>query len=368
MAQVVFENVTKKYGRLVAVKNLTFECKDKELVCLLGPSGAGKTSTLRMVGGLEEINEGNIYIDGVCVNTLHPSKRDVAMVFETYALYPHKTVFENISYPLQLRKEDPAVIEKKVRKAMKILDIEELRDRYPKQLSGGQKQRVAVGRSIVRNPKVFLMDEPIAHLDAKLRAHMRVELKHLQKELDETFLYATHDQLEALSMADRIAVIDHGVLQQFDTADMIYNHPENVFVAGFIGDIPINFFQCELKSKGGELHLKHETFLLKLSKTIQKQIEKKGAQFTGSLPVILGIRPEDIKLSLKRKDSEMIEGVLYLTEPLGADVIVDVRVGSQLIKVLTDASFKGKRDDHVFMGVNMDQINLFDQQSKKAIM
>ena len=305
MAQVRIENVVKKYGKVEAVKNLNIEVKDKEFVCLLGPSGCGKSSTLRMIAGLEEISGGDIFIDDVRVNDISSSKRDIAMVFETYALYPTKTAFNNMAYPLRIRKYPPQVIESKVKKAAKVLNLEDVLNRYPRHLSGGQQQRVAIGRAIVRNPKVFLMDEPISHLDAKLRAHMRGELKHLQKELNETFIYVTHDQLEGMSMADRIAVMNLGELQQFDTPEIIYNYPANMFVGGFIGDPPMNFIPCVLVVKGGKWCLKHDIFEYPLDKTVQKRVEDMGDEFNGTKDIVLGIRPEHIRLKNKKEMEEI---------------------------------------------------------------
>ena len=238
MARVKLENVWKKYGDVEAVRNVTLECRDKEFLCLLGPSGCGKSSTLRMIAGLEYVTEGKIYIGDRCVNEIDPYKRDIAMVFESYALYPHKKVYDNMAYPLRVQKYKEDEIKMRVGRAAEILDIKELLDRWPRQLSGGQKQRVAIGRAIVRDPKVFLLDEPISHLDAKLRTHMRGELKRLHRDLDATMVYVTHDQLEGMTMADRIAVMNLGQLQQVGTPDEVFNHPKNKFVAGFIGGSP----------------------------------------------------------------------------------------------------------------------------------
>ena len=235
MAEVRLENVWKKYGDVEAVKNLNIDCRDKEFLCILGPSGCGKSSTLRMIAGLESITAGKIYIDGIAVNNLEPFERDIAMVFENYALYPHKTVFENMAYPLKVQKLPNEQIRKKVNYAAEILDIGTVLERYPRQLSGGQKQRVAIGRAIVRNPKVFLLDEPISHLDAKLRTHMRGELKRLHKDLDATMIYVTHDQEEAFSIADRILILHEAKIFQTGSPREIYAHPESLWVASFFG-------------------------------------------------------------------------------------------------------------------------------------
>ncbi|MBC7189910.1 ATP-binding cassette domain-containing protein, partial [Candidatus Aerophobetes bacterium] len=249
MAEVILKGVYKRYGRVEAVKNLNLHIKDKEFFCLLGPSGCGKSSTLRMIAGLEEISEGIIKIGNRIINNLEPKDRDVAMVFENYALYPHMTVYENLSYPLKGRGMTSSEIDKRVRYIAGLLQIAELLDRKPRQLSGGQKQRVALGRAIVRNPQVFLMDEPISHLDAKLRTLMRAELKRLQRELNTTTIYATPDQREAIAMADTIAIINKGEIQQIGTPLEIFNFPANEFVAGFTGEPPMNLFDCSVESK-----------------------------------------------------------------------------------------------------------------------
>lgn len=367
MAKVTIKDVWKKYGLVEAVKGLNLECEDKEFICLLGPSGCGKSSTLRMVAGLEEITSGDVFIDDVRINAVHPSQRDIAMVFETYALYPHKTVFENMAYPLRIRKTSMGEIQSRVARASEILEIEDLLDRYPRQLSGGQKQRVAIGRAIVRNPKVFLMDEPISHLDAKLRTHMRGELKHLQKELNQTFIYVTHDQLEAMSMADRIAVMNLGILQQYDTPDRIFNHPANQFVAGFVGDPPMNFIKCVLSSQNG-WKLKHEAFELPLVDAVKKRIQAKGPEHRGTIEVTLGVRPESILVKNEKRKPEDIKGEIYITEPLGSDVIVDVLLGDERLKVKADSSFTAGRGDSVFMEMVPDKIQLFDAKSSNSLM
>ncbi|MBI5604548.1 MAG: ABC transporter ATP-binding protein [Deltaproteobacteria bacterium] len=368
MAQVILNNVQKKYGKVDAVKNLNLECKDKEFLVLLGPSGCGKSSTLRMIAGLEEANAGDILIDGVRVNDIHPSRRDIAMVFETYALYPHKTVFENMAYPLRVRKTSEGEIKSRVQRAAEILGLEALLMRYPRQLSGGQKQRVAIGRAIVRNPKVFLMDEPISHLDAKLRSHMRVELKHLQKELNQTFIYVTHDQTEAMSMADRIAVMHSGELQQFGTPDTIYNQPVNSFVAGFVGDPPMNFIPCVLQFERGGWTLKHDAFLLRLDDSIAARITVKGEAANGHQEVILGIRPEAISLKTEKSKPEEIPGNIYITEPMGSYTIVDVQVGTERLRVRADAHFQGDVGKRVFAEISPEDFHLFSVSSTCSLL
>ena len=244
MAKISFRNIWKKYGEFQAVKDLNIDVEDGSFLSILGPSGCGKSSTMRMVAGLEHITAGDLLFDEVRVNDLAPKDRDVAMVFENYALYPHKTVFENMANPLKLRGQDPARIKERVQSAANLLEIGQLLERRPQELSGGQKQRVAIGRAIVREPKLFLFDEPIAHLDAKLRAHMRSEIKHLQRTLGTTMIYVTHDQLEAMTMADQIAVMHEGILQQLGSPREVYNKPVNAWVAGFVGEPAMNFMDA----------------------------------------------------------------------------------------------------------------------------
>ena len=261
MAEIQIKDLCKNFGKVKAVIDLNLGIKDKEMLCLLGPSGCGKTTSLRMVAGLERPTSGTIHIGGKDVTNLPPRDRDIAMVFENYALYPQMTVFENIAFPLKVKEVPEIEIKEKVMKAAGILEIQDLVDRNINQLSGGQKQRVAMGRAIVRNPSVFLMDEPISHLDAQLRAHMRGEIKRLQKDLGTTMIYVTHDQLEAMSMADRVAIMNFGVLQQLGTPDEIFNEPVNEFVAGFIGDPPINFINGSLIEDSGRISIGTRSYI-----------------------------------------------------------------------------------------------------------
>jgi len=366
MARVRFEKVWKKYGDVEAVKELNLECRDREFLCLLGPSGCGKSSTLRMVAGLEYITSGSIYIDEVRVNEVDPHRRDIAMVFESYALYPHKKVFENIAYPLRVQKLPDAKVKEKVHHAAKILDIEGLMDRWPRQLSGGQKQRVAIGRAIVRDPKVFLLDEPISHLDAKLRTYMRGELKRLHKDLDATMIYVTHDQLEAMTMADRIAVMNLGVLQQAGTPDEVFNRPKNKFVAGFLGDPPMNFIACKMIRDGGAYQIAHSQFKFRLPESVTSQFAKKPEK--DETDVEIGIRPESFVLSDKPGDSYDIAGKIYITEPLGEDVIIDITVGEEKVKAKTVIGYKANIDDPVYMKIKFERIHLFDSATGESLL
>ncbi|MGF1474981.1 MAG: ABC transporter ATP-binding protein [Geminicoccaceae bacterium] len=354
MASVRISNVWKLYGKTEAVRDLNLNCDDGEFLCVLGPSGCGKSSTLRMLAGLEHISAGDIHFGERRVNDLPPKDRDIAMVFENYALYPHKTVYDNIANALRLRRMDKAAIDQKVQKAARLLEIDHLLDRKPVELSGGQKQRTAIGRAIVREPQLFLFDEPIAHLDAKLRAHMRGELKLMQRELGTTMIYVTHDQLEALSMADRVAVMHDGVLQQFGTPQDIYNHPVNEWVAGFIGEPPMNFLDCELAREAGTTFLRHPRF--------QTALEPEQAALVngeaGSATVRLGIRPDEIRIRTTPSDGATRARVL-VTEPLGGDMLVDVALGDTKLLVKTKPDFQADMGDDCFLTFDTKRWHLF---------
>lgn len=329
MAKVTLKNVEKFYGKVHAVKDASIDIEDQEFLCLLGPSGCGKSTTLRMIAGLETITKGEIYIGDLLINDLAPKDRNVAMVFENYALYPHKNVFENIAFPLLIRKTSPEEVQSRIQNAARILEIQDLLDRSVNQLSGGQKQRVAIGRAIVREPQVFLMDEPISHLDAKLRTHMRGELKHLQRVLKTTMVYVTHDQLEAISMADRIVIMNLGEIQQVGTPDEIFNNPSNVFVADFVGDPPMNFIDCSLERIDEKLVLSMAGINVALSVEREKMIPAGAAR-----EVILGIRPQDIKIhATKPKEGDAAVGRVWITKPEGRYVVVEVEVGSIHLRI-----------------------------------
>lgn len=357
MASVTISNVWKLYGKTEAVRDLNLECADGEFLCVLGPSGCGKSSTLRMLAGLEHISSGDIYFGDTRVNDLPPKDRDIAMVFENYALYPHKTVFDNIANALRLRRYDDATITEKVTRAARMLEIEPLLDRRPVELSGGQKQRTAIGRAIVREPQLFLFDEPIAHLDAKLRAHMRGELKLMQRELGTTMIYVTHDQLEALSMADRVAVMHEGVLQQFGTPGEIYNNPVNEWVAGFIGEPPMNFVDCTLDTASGGAVLTHPSFTFALDDAHARILRDKAS--SGS--VRLGIRPDEIAIANADPGSGIAARVL-VTEPLGGDMLVDVALGETKFLVKTKM-FEADTGDVCYLDFRSGRHHVFDVTS-----
>ncbi|MQY68681.1 MAG: ATP-binding cassette domain-containing protein, partial [Hadesarchaea archaeon] len=297
MSKVTLNNLTKRFGKVEAVKNVTLKIKDGEFVALLGPSGCGKTTTLRCIAGLEKPNEGSTYIGDRNVTNLSPPERNVAMVFQSYALYPHMTAFNNIAFPLQIRKRPKDEIRKEVKRVAEILEISELLGRKPGELSGGQCQRVALGRAIIRNPAVFLLDEPLANLDAKLRISMRGELKRLQKRLGVTTIFVTHDQIEAMTMAERIAIMNNGVIEQFGSTEEIYQHPANTFVAGFIGTPAMNLMECSLVEKNGAFSLDFDTNTLPVPSSVGGALIEKMK----SSDVVFGIRPEDISIHGKSK-------------------------------------------------------------------
>ncbi|MGK7916915.1 MAG: ABC transporter ATP-binding protein [Prochloraceae cyanobacterium] len=331
MAHVTFEQVTKRFGDYIAVNNLNLDIKDGEFLVFVGPSGCGKTTCLRLLAGLESITKGQIYIGDRRVNELPPKDRDIAMVFQSYALYPHMSAFENMAFSLQLQGKSSTEIKQRVHSAAQQLGIENCLNRKPKELSGGQRQRVAVGRAIVREPAVFLMDEPLSNLDAKLRVQARKEIGKLHKTLKTTFIYVTHDQVEAMTMGDRIAVMKDGILQQVDTPTNLYNNPTNMFVAGFIGSPAMNFFEVEKVEQQGKIYLQLGQDLISL----QQYLPQFRAD-TGDRPLILGIRPENIyhpqylppeiqalKIRAKVNLVEMMgnELIVYLESPDGAELI-----------------------------------------------
>lgn len=355
LARVRLDNVTKCFGNVVAINKLSFEAEDKGFLVLLGPSGCGKTTALRCIAGLETPDEGEIYIGDTLVNALDPKDRDVAMVFQSYALYPHMTVFNNMAFPLENMKVPKKEINNRVRHVANLLQIEPLLERKPKQLSGGQQQRVALGRSIVREPKVFLMDEPLSNLDAKLRVYMRTELKKLQEELGVTTIYVTHDQVEAMTMGDKIAILKDGVLQQFDPPSKVYSHPSNVFVAGFVGSPPSNFFDCILT--GSVLEGKEFKY------TLPDDIAKAAGTAT-SEEIILGIRPQDVKVfkALKEKENSF-RAKLYTKEPLGDVMILALKLGEYLIKAVVSPDFKVEKTDDLWIKFSVEKIHLFDKKT-----
>jgi multiple sugar transport system ATP-binding protein len=362
MAKVILENVTKAFGDVVAVNNLNLQIDDKEFMVLLGPSGCGKTTALRCIAGLETLNAGTIFIGEQAVNELPPRDRDIAMVFQSYALYPHMSVYNNIAFPLKMRKVPKGEIAPRVKKAADTLKISHLLERKPKQLSGGEQQRVALGRAIVREPKVFLMDEPLSNLDAKLRLHMRAELKRLQKELEITTIYVTHDQAEAMTMADRIAVMRSGVLLQLATPEETYNHPSSSFVAGFLGSPPMNFIDCSYSEKDGRAFLDAGVFTLDVSE-YASLIRENGS---GS-DLILGTRPEDLLLHRNRPSGDAVEAEVYVVEPLGAQIIVDLKIGDNMAKGMNPEGAILHIGDKVWVTFRKNKMHIFDKKTDTAL-
>ncbi|MEZ5667053.1 MAG: ABC transporter ATP-binding protein [Alphaproteobacteria bacterium] len=362
MAEIRIDHVWKYYGKTVAVKDLNLVCADGEFLSVLGPSGCGKSSTLRMLAGLEHISAGDVSFGGKRVNELPPKDRDIAMVFENYALYPHKTVFNNIANALKLRNVDKPTIDKKVRQAAELLEIGHLLDRRPQELSGGQKQRVAIGRAIVREPQLFLFDEPIAHLDAKLRAHMRGELKHMQRTLGTSMIYVTHDQLEALSMADKIAVMHEGVLQQYGTPAEIYDHPVNEWVAGFVGEPPMNFVDCELRGDGGAVLVTHPSFAVPMTAA-----QAAGLDGVAGGAARMGVRPDDVAIAMEASGPHSFQAKVFVTEPIGGDMLVDTELADgRRVLVRTKPGFTGKAGETCWLTFNANRWHLFSSADGRA--
>lgn len=369
MANVVLEDVTKKYGNIIAVNDANLQIQDKEFVVFVGPSGCGKSTTLRMIAGLEDVTQGNIIIDDVDVTDLPPKDRDIAMVFQNYALYPHMNVYNNMAFGLKLRKFPKEDIDNRVKQAAAMLGIEQLLDRKPKQLSGGQRQRVALGRAIVREPKVFLMDEPLSNLDAKLRVQMRSELGKLHHRMQTTTIYVTHDQTEAMTMGDRIVVMRDGLIQQVGKPLEIYDEPNNVFVAGFIGSPAMNFFDdCVLLKEDGEYWLQSEIFKVKLPKERVAKFEN-IEEYVGQ-EVILGVRPEDIKdvqISPNASPDARFNAEVEVVEPMGSEVHLYLAKEDKLFVARVDAYTEALEGDEMEFAFDMRKIHLFDRESEERI-
>ena len=367
MAKVYFENMTKAWGDVVGVNNLNLESPDKEFLVLVGPSGCGKSTALRCLAGLEEITKGNIWIDERVVNDVPPKDRDIAMVFQSYALYPHMSVYDNMAFGLKLRKTPKDEIERRVQEAAKILGITQLLDRKPKQMSGGQRQRVALGRAIVRDPKVFLFDEPLSNLDAKLRVQTRAEISKLHQRLGTTFIYVTHDQVEALTMADRIAVLKDGVLQQVDSPQHLYDHPENIFVAGFIGSPAMNFFSGTITGTVDEMYVDSGVLRFRLP---QNEVEQLGADNIGR-EIIFGVRPEDIHHPRYKPAGvveQLVDSVVDVTELMGNEIFVYLMTeDEQSFIARVDPRADLRPGDKVKMSFNAEKVHIFDRASEKNI-
>ena len=374
MAGLTLKGIYKKYpGGVVAVSDVNLEIRDKEFIVLVGPSGCGKSTTLRMIAGLEEISEGELYIGDRLVNDIAPKDRDIAMVFQNYALYPHMTVFDNMAFGLKLRKVPKAEIERKVNEAAKILDLTHLLDRKPKAMSGGQRQRVALGRAIVRSPKVFLLDEPLSNLDAKLRAQMRTEIAKIHKKLGTTFIYVTHDQTEAMTMGDRIVCMKDGFVQQIDTPQNLYENPVNKFVAGFLGSPQMNFIDAELKEEYGQ-------FIVEFGATNGRgnryQIivpESKVNEDLGSYvgkEIILGVRPEslhDEEMYLSNASTGVIDANVEITEMMGAETYLYLLCEGIPLTARVSPRSTARPGDDIKVAIDPNRIHIFDKETEKAI-
>ena len=351
MGEVLLEDLTKDFGEVVAVKEVNLTIHDGEFVVLLGPSGCGKTTTLRMIAGLEEITSGRILLDGRVLNDVHPRDRDIAMVFQNYALYPHMSVYKNMAFGLKMRKVDRDEIDRRVKSAAGILGIETLLGRYPGKLSGGQRQRVALGRAIVRDPRVFLFDEPLSNLDAKLRVQTRVELLKLHQHLAATSVYVTHDQVEAMTMGDRIVVMHEGVIQQVGPPMEVYQNPANQFVAGFIGSPAMNFLSATVRAEEGRTFLEGAGFRVPLPAERASGLrEREGGE------VVFGIRPEDMRLDAEGG----IDGTVEIIEPVGSDIFLDLSVGGASLTARVETSVHVSQGESVRLRPEPARVHAFD--------
>jgi len=365
MASVTYDRVFKRVGEVTAVKDRNIHVADKEFLVLVGPSGCGKSTALRLLAGLEDITSGQIRIGDQMVNDVAPKDRDIAMVFQSYALYPHMSVYDNMAFGLKLRKTPKPEIDRRVKEAAQILGISDLLDRKPRQLSGGQRQRVAVGRAIVREPKVFLFDEPLSNLDAKLRVETRANISKLHQQLQTTFIYVTHDQVEAMTMASRIAVINKGILQQIDTPQSLYDKPANLFVAGFIGSPAMNFFSARLVKDNNKLAVDAGSFTLQIP-------QERAAVYMpyAGKAVIFGIRPEDIHnpdFAPPGIIAQMVNSTVDVTELMGNEIFVYLKTGEHSFVARVDPRSRYSFDDDVQMVFNMENMHIFDRETEVAI-
>ncbi len=380
MASVSLREIYKKYaGGVIAVSDFNIEIKDKEFIILVGPSGCGKSTTLRMIAGLEEISEGELYIGDRLVNDIAPKDRDIAMVFQNYALYPHMTVFENMAFGLKLRKVPKDEIARKVEEAARILDIAHLLDRKPKALSGGQRQRVALGRAIVREPQVFLLDEPLSNLDAKLRAQMRTEISKLHKRLGTTFIYVTHDQTEAMTMGDRIVVMKDGYIQQIDTPTNLYNSPVNQFVAGFIGSPQMNFIDAKLLKAGDSFLVEFGSEDTKTSQGVKYTVEipeskvatnREALEELVDQEVILGVRPEAISdedMVISTATTGVINATVEVTEMMGAETYLYLTCEGIPLTARVAPRSTARPQDEIQVVIEANKIHLFDKETEKTV-
>jgi multiple sugar transport system ATP-binding protein len=360
MATVVYEDICKSFGSVEALKKISIEVQDGEFAALLGPSGCGKSTLLRLTAGLETISSGNLYIDDKLVNRVHPRDRDIAMVFQNYALYPQMNIYNNIAFSLEVRKFPKEKIEEQVRWAVGILNIEPLLKRYPHQLSGGQRQRVAMGRAIVRNPKVFLFDEPLSNLDAKLRERMRFEVRTLHNRLKATTIYVTHDQVEAMTMADKIMIMKDGIIQQVGSPAQVFDEPVNLFVADFIGTPSINLLPGEITSKDGGPVFRGENFTLPIPQGLSTETEKK---------LVYGIRPQHIQMmdSSTQSHPHAVEANLLLCETTGTETQFTFDLGGQPLTVVNQGRFKIEENTPFWLRIDIEKAHFFDEESGKRL-
>jgi multiple sugar transport system ATP-binding protein len=372
MSVVICRELVKRFGEQMAVDHVNVEIPDGEFMVFVGPSGCGKTTTLRMIGGLETVTAGDILIDGKIVNKLAPRQRDIAMVFQNYALYPHYKVYDNIAYPLRLQKRPKEEVEQRVLETARILDVERLLQRWPRQLSGGERQRVALGRAIVRKPRLYLMDEPLSNLDAKLRVQMRREIIHLQRMLGTTMIYVTHDQVEAMTMGDRIMVMRDGKVQQIGEPETLYNHPANIFVGGFIGSPAMNVFPGRLEASPQGLDLVSDLGRFTLPPQLVARITPTESPLAranggaGPREVMWGIRAEDTALCAA--DAGCAQAVVDLVEGLGSDALVTLAIGDNILVMRTPSDARPKENETVGLNLNLNKLHLFDPASEATIL
>ncbi len=363
MAEVHIHSLNKKFDEVHAVKDVNLGIHDKEFVVLVGPSGCGKTTTLRMVAGLELITSGRILIDDKVINNLPPMDRDIAMVFQNYALYPHMSVYDNMAFGLKMRKFSRPDIAKRVQEAAEILGIQELLRRKPRQLSGGQRQRVALGRAIVRHPQVFLFDEPLSNLDAKLRVQMRVELKKLHDRLGTTAIYVTHDQVEAMTLGDRVVVMRDGLVQQVGEPLELYNEPANLFVAGFLGSPAMNFATVQISETNGAIWATNEGLRIKVPAEAAARLGRHVRS-----EVTMGIRPEDLHVASSADPAELgFDALVEVVEKLGSEILLDVAAGPQSMVASVDPSIRVNVHDRLRLALNPDRLHFFDARSEAVI-
>ncbi len=363
MSDLRIVDLVKRFDKYIVVNKVNLSVSSGEFVVLVGPSGCGKTTTLRCIAGLEEPDEGEILIDGNRVNEVAPMNRDIAMVFQNYALYPHMTVFENIAFPLEARGRPRDEINQRVKDAADLLNIGHLLKRKPKQLSGGEQQRVALGRAIVRNPKVFLMDEPLSNLDAKLRLYMRAELKKLQRRLKVTTIYVTHDQAEAVALADKVGVMNSGKIQQFDRPSAVYAKPANMFVAGFIGSPPMNLLKAVVVLRDGVVTLQSKDFSYRLPSDLSHVV---GGDLIDS-EVFVGVRAEDLEVSIEHGTNSVFQTEVNIVEPLGATALLDLKLGDETLKSIVAGNIELELGQRVWAGFAAEKMHIFDAMTSQLI-